>query len=204
VVNPEGASLDEEHQQWAPLTASVIRQEKEQLMSYLVVLLAALTRFIPHMPNFSPVFGGLLFGGAHLKRRDAIWYPLALLAASDVVLTAVVYRMRMGWGQSITWLGFALVALIGYWLRKRETVARIGIASLAGPTAFFIISNFGVWLGGRMYPATGDGLIACYVAALPFYRNSLLASVAYTALLFGAHEVYRRRHIELTNPAHAS
>ena len=173
-------------------------------MSYLVVLLAVLTRFISHMPNFPPVFAALLFGGAHLKRRDAIWYPLALLAASDVVLTTLVYRMRLGWGQSITWLAFAVVALIGYWLRKRETVARIGVAALAGPTAFFLISNFGVWLGWRMYPATWDGLITCYVAALPFYRNSLLASAVYTALLFGANKIYRRRHIGIATTAHAS
>ncbi|HTC77482.1 MAG TPA: DUF6580 family putative transport protein, partial [Terriglobales bacterium] len=98
-------------------------------------MLAVLTRFIPHLPNFSPVFAALLFGGAHLKRRDAIWYPLALLAASDVLLTTLVYRMRLGRGQSITWLAFAVVALIGCWLRKRETVARIGVAALAGPTA---------------------------------------------------------------------
>lgn len=164
-------------------------------MSYLVVLLAVLTRFVPHMPNFSPVFGALLFGGAHLKGRDAIWYPVALLGASDVVLTTVVYRMSLGWSQSITWLGFGLVAVIGCGLRKRETVARIAVAALAGPTAFFLISNLGVWLGWRMYPATCDGLIACYVAALPFYRNSLLASLAYTTLLFGTNEIYRRRQI---------
>jgi len=173
-------------------------------MSYVVVLLAILTRFIPHMPNFSPVFGALLFGGAHLKKRDAIWYPLVLLAASDVLLTTLVYKMRLGWGQSITWLGFAVVALIGYWLRKHETVARIGVAALAGPTAFFFISNFGVWLGWRMYPATWDGLIMCYVAALPFYWNSLLASVVYTAVLFGANEIYRRKHIGIATTAHAS
>lgn len=173
-------------------------------MSYLVVLLSVLTRFIPHMPNFSPVFAALLFGGAHLKRRDAIWYPLALLAASDVVLTTVVYRMTIGWGQSITWLGFAMVALIGYWLREHETIARVGIASVAGPTVFFLISNFGVWLGWRMYPATWDGLVTCYVAALPFYRNSLVATVGYAALLFGANEIYRRRHIGITTTAHAS
>lgn len=173
-------------------------------MSYLVVLLAVLTRFIPHIPNFSPVFGALLFSGAHLKRRDAIWYPLLLLAASDVVLTTLVYRMRFGWGQSITWLGFAVVALIGYRLRKGETVARIGLAALAGPTAFFLISNFGVWLGWRMYPATWDGLVTCYVAALPFYRNSLLGSVVYTAALFGAYEIYRRRHVGIATTAHAS
>lgn len=171
-------------------------------MSYLVVLMAVLTRFVPHMPNLSPVFGALLYGGAHLKRRDAIWYPVALLAASDVVLTTLVYRMRLGWGQSIVWMGFAVVALIGHWLRKHNTVANIGVASIAGPTAFFIISNFGVWLGSRMYPPTLNGLIACYVAAVPFYRNSIIAGVAYTALLFGAHEIYRRRHIGFTT-AHA-
>ena len=177
-------------------------------MNYLVVLLAISTRLIPHMPNFSPALGALLFGGAHLKRRDAIWYPLALLAASDVVLTTIVYRMRIGWGQSITWLGFAVVALIGYWLRNRETVANIGLASLVGPTAFFMISNFGVWLGGhasRMYLPTWDGFVACYVAALPFYRNSVLAPVAYTALVFGVNEIYRRRRHDgiIPTTAHA-
>jgi hypothetical protein len=82
--------------------------------AYLVVLVAFLTRFVPHLPNLSPVLASLLFGGAHLKRRDALWYPLVLLAASDLVLTSVVYRMRIGPNQSIIWLGFAVVALIGY------------------------------------------------------------------------------------------
>jgi len=173
-------------------------------MSYLVVLVAVLSRFLPHAPNFSPVFAALLFGGAHLKRRDAIWYPVALLAASDVVLTALVYRMRLGWGQSITWLGFTVVALIGHWLRKRESVGRVGFAAWAGPTAFFLISNFGVWLGWHMYPATWGGLVTCYVAALPFYRNSLLASVVYTALLFGANAIYQRKRVGIATAPQAS
>jgi uncharacterized protein DUF6580 len=188
----------------APLAASKFTQKKEQLMSYLVVLLAVLTRFIPHMPNFSPVFAALLFGGAHLKRRDAIWYPILLLAASDLVLTTQVYRIGLRWEDSITWMAFAAIALIGYWLRKRETVARVGIAALAGPTAFFVISNFGVWVSWPMYPATWHGLITCYLAAVPFYRNSLLASVVYTAVLFGANEIYRRKHIGIRSTAHAS
>lgn len=173
-------------------------------MSYLVVLVAVLTRFIPHMPNFSPVFAALLFGGAHLKRRDAIWYPVALLAVSDFLLTTLVYRMRVGWGQSITWLAFAVVALIGYWLREHKTVGKIGFASLVGPTAFFVISNFGVWLGWRMYPATWDGLVTCYVAALPFYRSSLLSTAVYTALLFGTNALYERKHVGIRTTAHAS
>jgi len=173
--------------------------------AYLVILVAVVTRFIPHLPNFSPVLAALLFGGAHLKRRDAIWYPLVLLAASDFALTTVVYRMNIGPNQCIIWLGFAVVAMIGYSLRARENVARISIAAFAGPTVFFLISNFGVWLGGhgtRMYPATWEGLAACYVAALPFYRNSLLATAAYTAVLFGATEIYGRRHHGIIATAH--
>jgi hypothetical protein len=174
--------------------------------AYLVVLVAVLTRFVPHLPNFSPVLASLLFGGAHLRRRDALWYPLVLLAASDLVLTTVVYRVRLEPNQSIIWLGFAVVALIGYSLRTRENVVGVAIAAVAGPTAFFLISNFGVWLGGhgaRMYPATWDGLVACYVAALPFYRNSLLATISYTAVLFGANEIYRRRRDAILATAHA-
>ena len=173
-------------------------------MSYLVILAAVLTRFLPHLPNFSPVYAAMLFGGAHLKRRDAIWYPVALVAASNIVLTTLVYRKGFGWGHLFTLLGFAAIALVGYWLRKRETVARVGFAAVAGPTAFFLISNFGVWIAGRMYPGTWDGLITCYVAALPFFRNSLLAGVAYTALLFGTNAIYQRRHIGITTRVQTS
>ena len=162
-------------------------------MAYLIVLLAVLSRFIPHLPNFSPVFGALLFGGAHLRSRDSVWFPVALLAISDILLTTQVYHMGLGWTQPITWLGFVTVALIGRWLRTRISVLRFVAAALAGPTAFFIISNFGVWFGWRMYPPTWQGLVACYAAAVPFYRNSLVSSLLFGGLLFGAYELYRRK-----------
>lgn len=162
-------------------------------MTYLIVLLAVLSRFLPHAPNFSPVFGALLFGGAYLKRRDSVWFPVALLAASDLVLTTQIYRIQVGWTQLLVWVAFAVVALIGHWLRNRVAVRTVLAASLAGPTAFFLISNFAVWLGWEMYPPTWEGLLACYVAALPFFRNSLLASLVSSAVLFGVYELYRRR-----------
>lgn len=165
-------------------------------MTYLVVLLAVLSRFAPHPPNFSPVFGALLLGGAHLKNRDSVWYPVALLAISDVVLTTQVYRMQLGWTQLLVWVAFAAVALIGHWLRTRISVRSVLAASLAGPTAFFLISNFAVWLGWKMYPPTWEGLVACYVAAIPFFRNSLVSSLLFSGLLFGAYELYRRKFAE--------
>ncbi len=162
-------------------------------MTYVITFLAVLTRFAPHPWNFSPVFGMLLFGGANLKKRDSLWFPVALLALSDIVLTTQIYRMQLRWTQLLVWVAFAVVALIGRWLRNRLSVRTVLAASLAGPTAFFLISNFGVWLGGGLYPPTGAGLLACYVAALPFFRNSLLSSLLFTGVLFGAYELYRRK-----------
>jgi len=84
--------------------------------------------------------------------------------------------------------------------------AASSIAALAGPTAFLLVANFGVWIGSHgshMYPATWDGLIACYFAALPFYRNSLVAGVVYTAALFGANQIHRRRHLGIASTVHA-
>ncbi|MCI0355246.1 MAG: hypothetical protein L0099_09450 [Acidobacteria bacterium] len=162
-------------------------------MPYLIVLLSVLSRFLPHPWNFSPVFGALLFGGAHLKKRDSIWFPVALLAASDFVLTTQVYGMKMHWSHALVWVGYAVLALIGWWLRRRISIRRFTAAALAEPTAFYLISNFGVWLGFGTYPPTWEGLVACYVAALPFYRNSLVASFLFGGFLFGVYEMYRRK-----------
>lgn len=168
-------------------------------MSYWIVLLAILARFAPHPPNFSPLYGALLFGGAHLRRRDFLWYPLALLAATDVVLYAWVYRMPFGWSQAWVWLGFAAILLTGRAVGRRPTAAAVLTGAVAAPTAFYLLSNFGVWLGWRMYPPTGEGLLACYVAALPFYRNSLVSSVLGSAALFGAHALFLRK-LEAAGP----
>jgi uncharacterized protein DUF6580 len=168
-------------------------------MTYLIVVLAVLARFAPHPPNFTPAYGVLLFGGAYLKKRDSIWFPLVLLAASDLVLTTWVYGMRVSWSEPIDWLGFAAIALLGLWLRNRGSARNVLGAALAGPTLFFLISNFGVWLGFGMYPRSFAGLAACYIAALPFFGNSLAASVLYGGLLFCAYEAWRRRHARATD-----
>ena len=161
-------------------------------MVYLIVTLAVLARFIPHVFNFSPVYAAVLFGGAHLRRRDSVWFPVALLVASDIVLTNFLYRLNIGWMEVFQAAAFASIALVGSILRSRFTAARFITACIAGPTAFYLISNFGVWFGWRTYPATWQGLVQCYVAAIPFYGRSLWSTFLFAGLLFGAYEFYLR------------
>lgn len=169
-------------------------------MVYLIVLAAVLARFaIVHPANFSPVYAALLFAGAFLRKRDSIWFPVVILAVGDFLLTTRVYGASFGWFDTLNWLGFATIVLIGWWLRGHTSVGRVLAASLAGPTVFFLISNFGVWLSGQLYPMTGAGLVTCFVAAIPFYGNSLAAGVVFSAILFGGYEFYRRRFLQSRN-----
>ena len=145
-------------------------------MAYWLIVIAVLCRFVPHVHNFSPVYGALLFGGAHLRRRDVIWFPVMLLAASDFVLTNLIYHLNIGWLEIVQMGAFASIALIGGLLRKRTTWRRLAGACVASSLSFYLISNFGVWLGWNSYPRTWQGLVQCYIAAIPWYRQTLVST----------------------------
>jgi uncharacterized membrane protein len=147
---------------------------------------AAATRLLPHPPNVTPVAAMALFGGAHLAdRRLAFLVPLAAMFASDLVLglhalVPVVYG------------AFALIVWIGTRLAGRITPARVAVATLAGSVLFFAVTNFGVWALGGLYPRTAAGLVAAYVAAIPFFRNTLVGDAAYALALFGGYALLER------------
>jgi len=143
-----------------------------------LILLGVVSRLIPHPWNVTPLTAIALFGGTYLSKRWAILLPLAIVALSDLAL---------GWHSTIpfTWGAFAAAGLLGWRLRSRPSPARIAASSLAGSTLFFIVTNFGVWATQTLYPKTAAGLWECYVAALPFFRNSLAGDLGYAAALFG-------------------
>ncbi len=160
----------------------------------LLVVVASLYRVIPDRPDgFAPQYAMAIFGGA-LFRKNKSWafmLPLLSMFFSDAlyqVLYVAGFTTRQGFysGQWENYLLFALLTTIGF-LVKKINVLNVLLASLAAPTAFFVLSNFMVWLGGGGLerPKTLGGLMMCYNDALPFYPNSLYATVFFSAILFG-------------------
>jgi hypothetical protein len=170
-------------------------------MVYLIVALAVLARFIPHLHNFSPVYGALLFGGAQLKKRDSIWFPVVLLVASDYVLTNLIYHLDIGWLEAFQAIAFAALAFTGWLLRVRVTLSRFVVACLLGPAVFFLISNFGVWYGYGSFPHTWAGLMECYIAGIPYYGRTLASTVLFGVLLFGFQEFWHSRQAQFARGA---
>lgn len=159
-----------------------------------IVLAAAAMRLIPHPLNFTPMAAMALFGGAHFANKKAAFaVPLAAMYLSDLFLGFFVYDS--GWfhgSMPFVYASFAMTVCLGLWVRRRRSPLRIGGAALLGSVLFFVVTNFGVWLSGSLYPMTVDGLVACYVAAIPFFRHTLAGDAVYTVALFGGFALAQR------------
>jgi len=147
------------------------------------ILLAAALRLVPHPPNFTPIGAMALFSGAYLGRRAlAFVAPLGAMLLSDALLG--FYS-----GFWITYLAIGLVVLIGWLALSRVSPLRVGAAAIASSITFFLVSNFGTWALSGMYPHSGAGLAACYIAAIPFLQNTLAGDLFYATLLFGGFRI---------------
>jgi hypothetical protein len=161
----------------------------------MLILAAALTRLIPHPFNFTSVGAVALFSGAYLgDKRAAFLVPLAAMLLSDLILG---FYAHMEW----VYGSFALIVCIGLSLRSRRRAGWIAGGCLAGSALFFVITNFGVWALGSLYPKSLAGLMACYAAAIPFFGNTVLGDGFYSLMLFGGFALLERRFESLREPA---
>lgn len=165
-----------------------------------MIVIAALTRVLPHPPNFSPVEAVALFGGAYFaSRRWAFAVPLLGMFVSDLALAAINGGLYATWfGNGGIWLVYLCVALttaMGLGLRGRVSGARVLGYSLMGSVLFFLVTNFGAWLFQPVptYPMTAGGLAAAYIAGIPFFQWTVLGTLFYAALLFGTFALLRQR-----------
>lgn len=157
------------------------------MLAYLFVIFAAAVhiRFVALPFSFTPVVAALIYFGARMPRKQ-MWIPVALLAASDIYLTRVTYGYPLTADHFVTWAWYAAMLCLGGVLIKGFSPLRIGASALIGSISFFLISNFAVWMVWRdMYPKTFNGLMTCYVAGLPFFRNAVASDLLFSAAFFG-------------------
>jgi hypothetical protein len=143
-----------------------------------LIVLGALSRLLHLPPNIAAVTGVTLLAGFALRNIWlALLVPIGAMALADIAL---------GWyaGVLATYAGMASGVFIARGLLPKLTVLRLVATTFLASLAFFVLSNLGTWLEG-WYGYTWDGLVACYIAALPFWQNSLIADFTSTALAFG-------------------
>jgi len=163
-----------------------------------MIALAAVLRVLPHPWNFTPVGAMALFSGAVVRnRRLAFLFPLVALFVGDLFIA--FHKLMLP-----VYASFLVDVTLGYWIRDRRTIARIGGITLLGAIQFFLITNLGVWASLDTYPHTAAGFVACYVAGLPLLGNTLAGDAFYALLLFGAFAVAERFFPVLRDAAHSA
>jgi hypothetical protein len=122
---------------------------------------------------------------------------------SDLLLNNLVYGQYFDsfvWfysGSLFTYGAFALIVLFGMFTLKKVRIPNLIVSALGASVIFFLVSNFGVWFSGNIYPKNFGGLMACYTAGIPFFKNTVLSDLAYTGILFGLFEYSMKRFPQL-------
>ena len=156
-----------------------------------IILIALISRLIPHAPNFTAMGAVALFGGTYIKKQSLKYIiPIGAMCISDILLSLTGVPLPSITLQISIYVAFALIVMIGsedYKDSRLKKTPNIVLSSLAASSLFFIITNFGVWLGG-WYGYSLTGLATCYTAAIPFFGNTIMGDLTYCAILFGAYE----------------
>jgi len=149
----------------------------------LLLTLGITTRFLPHPANFTAIGAIAIFGGLYLPRRWAIVGPLVAMFVSDIFIG--FYSLPI---MASVYAGFVIMGLIGLAVRNQIKATTVLAGTVLGSVIFFILTNFAVWIFGTMYAHSLAGLAQCYIAALPFFKNSLLSDIFYVSIMVGGYE----------------
>jgi hypothetical protein len=160
------------------------------VLSLAWIFAAAFSRWIPHPPNFTAIGAVAVLGGiAYSSRLWALLVPVLALLTSDLVL---------GFHSTMVWVYGAVmvVSLIAPLVLERVNAFRLGGMAVLSTALFFLITNFGVWATGSLYPMTAEGLLMSYVAAIPFSLNQLLADFFFIPVAVVSFE-WARAHVRV-------
>ena len=143
---------------------------------YLVFfgMILALSRIIPHPPNFTPILASAIMAPLLIKDRwFGIAIPIVAMFISDIILGFHPYQFVI----------YSTILTIGLVSPMRKNYSMLGIMAVGSSVWFFITTNFAVWILWDYYPKTIEGIIACYTSAIPFFKNTLISTCLFTGLL---------------------
>ncbi|MDD5290359.1 MAG: hypothetical protein PHT40_04170 [Patescibacteria group bacterium] len=154
---------------------------KNKILIILSLLgLGALARLIPHAPNFAPVAGIAIAASLCLNKKWSIILPITAMLISDLFIGFYDWKLM-----AVVYVSFGLIGIFSWWLKRHANFLNVVTTSLGASIFFFFSTNLAVWVFSAWYPKTWAGLMLCLEMGLPFFRNTLMGDLFYTAVLCG-------------------
>ncbi len=148
------------------------------LIIIFIIILASISRLIPHPPNFTPILAIALFSGFQIKNRLlALLIPLISMYISDIVIG---YHITILW----VYCSLLIISSLGFIFSRYQSVSTFIFGLFSSALIFFIVTNFGVWYTSTFYEPNIFGLLMCYAAGIPFFTNTLLSTLIYGIIFY--------------------
>ena len=141
-------------------------------ISFGIFIVLAATRFIPHPPNFTSLIAISFFIPAQFGRK----YLLAVLISFFITDLFIGIHNTL----IFTYGSVLFIGILSKYLNKNISYRFLG--TLISAVIFFVVSNFGVWLIGGLYSHSIEGLMQCYIMAIPFFAQTLVSTIIYISL----------------------
>ncbi len=169
-------------------------QSKNLLIAIALIAFGVLFRVLHLIPNFSPIAAIALFAGARISNKKlAVVIPLVAMLLGDLLLSKITGYPFLHDTLVFVYASFILIAFLGFTLKNSNSPVRIFGMAVSSSLLFFILTNFGVWLAGNLYPQTLEGLLTCYIKAIPYYQWTFISDVIFTAVLFSLYSILVRK-----------
>jgi len=155
------------------------------LFVLVIILAAAASRLVKHPFNFTPIIAMSIFGGCYLKKYWGLLIPIGAMMIGDYFIGFYDWQVMLS-----VYVGVAIAYFLGMGIGSKRKWPKVIGFSILSSVLFFIITNFAVWFFFDWYSHDLNGLLSCFTLALPFFKNSILGDIFYSAAFFGLYEAF--------------
>lgn len=156
-----------------------------RVQRYLLLCIAVVARVIPHPWNMTPSISLSVISAQMFSKTQAILLSLLGFIISDSILACIQHHSLFGSWSLFTYSGIAVIAYAAQYCRQSSRLTQ-GLSILGFSLLFWLWTNFGSFLF-MGYSKNFNGLLQCYLAAIPFLKNQLLGDLLYSSVLLGAY-----------------
>jgi len=167
---------------------------KKEIFPISIILILALSRLLPHPPNFTPIVAVAIMSG-YFFRNVNLSFIVLLISMLFVDIFIGFYKHML-----FVYLSLFIITIIFYKISNKINFKNLFVFGFLGSLVFYLVSNFGVWFSGVLSPITNlpyeknfNGLINCYFLAIPFFKNTVISTLIFTYTAFLANHFYKKK-----------
>ena len=157
---------------------NILKNLNKEIIPIGLILILAASRLIPHPPNFTPIIAVAIM--------SSYFFRNIYLSILTLIISMLIADVFIGFYKNMLFVYTSLIIItfIFFRISKKIKYKNLYIFAFFGSLIFYLISNFGVWALDGLYEKNLNGLIECYILAIPFFGNTFLSTLifAYPAM----------------------